>query len=69
MLKFLKVQNTFDIAPILQIFEILVQTTFVEKYQDDQNQLTLSLICQHITLRIYNIINCYIMNKVLLVVE
>ena len=62
-------QNTFDIAPILHIFEILVQTTFVEKYQDVQNQLTLSLICQHITLRVYNIINCYIMNKVLLVVE
>ena len=58
--------KTFDKTPILNIFEILTQTAFLKK-QDDQNQLTVSLICQHITQRICNIINSYMMNKVLLV--
>ena len=60
--------KTFDKAPFLNIFEILAQAGFVEKDQDDQNQLTPSLIRQHIKLRIYNIIICYMMNKVLWVV-
>ena len=61
--------KTFDKAPFLNIFEILAQAGFVEKDKDeDQNQLTPSLIRQHIKLRIYNIIICYMMNKVLWVV-
>ena len=59
----------FDKSPILNIFEILAHTVFIEKDQDDdQNQVTPSLICQHIKLRIYNIINCYMIHKVLLFV-
>ena len=62
--------KTFDKAPILDIFEILAQAAFVEKDQDDdENQQSPRILYQHITLRIYPIINCYTMNKVLLVVE
>ena len=61
--------NTFEKTPFLNIFEILAQAAFAEKDQDDdQNQLIPCLIRQHTKLRIYSIINCYILNKVPLIV-
>ena len=63
-------QSTKTIDKAVDIFEILAQTEFVEKDQDDdQNQLTLSLICEHIALQMHNIIHCYMIKKVLFAVE